>query len=61
MKIKKIIVLVELENGNAHQVLASREQKEICLSLLSTEDGVLRLSSEIEAVSIRYANTQPPN
>ena len=50
MKIQTILVLVELDNGHVHQVLASREHKEVCLSLLKSEEGVLRLSERVEPV-----------
>lgn len=53
MKIKKILILVELDNGCVHQVLASAEQKDLCVQLLRTEDGVLRLSEEVEAIKLQ--------
>lgn len=56
MKINKILVLVELENGDAHQVLASKEQKEICVRLLKSEDGVLRLSEKIKPIRLELQN-----
>ena len=56
MKIKKILILVELENGDAHQVLASKEQKEICVHLLKSEDGVLRLSKKIKPIRLELEN-----
>lgn len=56
MKINKILVLVELENGDAHQVLASKEQKEICVRLLKSEDGVLRLSKKIKPIRLELEN-----
>jgi hypothetical protein len=56
MKINKILVLVELENGDAHQVLTSREQKEICVHLLRSEDGQLRLSQKIKPIKLELEN-----
>jgi hypothetical protein len=56
MKIKKILVLAEFENGDAHQVLASKEQKEICVHLLKSEDGVLRLSKKIKPIRLELKN-----
>jgi len=50
MKIETILVLVELDNGHVHQVLASKEQKEICINLLKSEEGVIRLSERVEPV-----------
>ena len=52
MKIKTTLILVELDNGQVHQVLASKEQKEICMALLRSEDGVLRLSERVEPVTL---------
>lgn len=51
MKITTIAILVELDNGNAHQVLASKEMKEIILNFLTQEDGKLRLSDRIEPIT----------
>ncbi len=50
MRVKTILVLVELDNGHVHQVLASAEQKEICLALMRTENGVLLLSERVAPV-----------
>lgn len=52
MKIQTILILVELDNGHVHQVLASAEQKEICVALLRSEDGVLRLSERVDPVML---------
>jgi len=50
MKIKTILILVELDNGHVHQVLASKEQKEICVNLLKSEEGIIRLSERVEPI-----------
>jgi hypothetical protein len=52
MKIRTILILVELDNGHVHQALASAEQKEICMALLRSEEGVLRLSERVEPVML---------
>ncbi len=52
MKIQTILILVELDNGHVHQVLASAEQKEICMALLRSKEGVLRLSERVEPVML---------
>lgn len=52
MKMQTILILVELDNGHVHQVLASGEQKEICMALLRSENGVLRLSARVEPITI---------
>jgi hypothetical protein len=54
MKIQTILILVELDNGHVHQVLASKEQKEICTALLRSEDGVLRLSERVEPITLEF-------
>lgn len=49
--IKIVAILVEMENGNAHQVLTSKENKDILIRLLANMDGgTLRLSEEIMPV-----------
>ena len=52
MKIKKTLVLVEMENGDVHQVLATPEQKEISIILMKDERGVLLLSERVEPVTL---------
>ena len=52
MKIKTILILVELENGHVHQVLASKAQKEICVHLLRTDEGVLQVSDRVEPIKL---------
>ena len=54
MKIKTILVLVELENGHVHQVLTTADQKEICLSLMRSKDGKLLLSERIEPITLEF-------
>jgi hypothetical protein len=62
MKIQTILVLVELDNGHVHQVLASAEQKQVCMALLRSEAGVLRLSERVEPITLEFhsANTDSP-
>lgn len=58
MKVKTILVLVELDNGHVHQVLAEKEKKEIAIHLLRSEAGTLRLSERIESVTLeKYSDT----
>lgn len=57
MKIQTILILVELDNGHVHQVLASKEQKEVCVALLRSEAGVLRLSERVEPVTLEFHPT----
>lgn len=54
MKIQTILILVELDNGHVHQVLASKEQKEICMALLRSDEGVLRLSERVEPITLEF-------
>jgi len=54
MKIQTTLILVELDNGHVHQVLASKEQKEICMALLRSEEGVLRLSERVEPITLEF-------
>jgi pheromone shutdown protein TraB len=52
MKIKKVLILVELENGHAHQVLASSEQKYLVAQLLRDNSGVMLLSHRLAPVQL---------
>jgi hypothetical protein len=50
MKIKTVMVLVELDNGHVHQVLASADKKKICVSLMKAEHGKILLSKRVKPV-----------
>ena len=52
MKIQTILILVELDNGHVHQVLASKEKKEICMALLRSDEGSILLSDRVEPVML---------
>ena len=52
MKIKTILILVELDGGEVHQVLARKEQKEVMLELLRSPKGVILLSDRVEPVEL---------
>ena len=52
--IKTVLILVEMENGNVHQVLANKDMKEACLHLLKNDNGVLQLTEEIEPFELDY-------
>ena len=45
---------MELGNGHVHQALASTEQKEICMAMLRSEEGVLRLSERVEPITLEF-------
>lgn len=51
--INKILILVELDNGHVHQVLAPPDLKEVCVALLrSPGDSALRLSERLMPVTL---------
>lgn len=58
MKIKTILILVELDGGEVHQVLARKDQKEVMLELLRDPKGVLLLSDRVEPVELEKCNTE---
>jgi len=55
MKIKKVLVLVELENGAAHQVLSTHDKKIIALNFMKI-DGSLLLSENIAPITIDWTD-----
>ena len=59
MRIQTILILVELDSGHVHQVLAPKEQKEIYAALLRSEEGVLRLSDRMEPVMLKKFSSLP--
>ena len=50
--IKTILILVEFEDGNAHQVLSTKEHKKMAIDFIATLDGTLKLSDEIEPLTL---------
>lgn len=52
---KTIAILVELEDGSAHQVLATKENKHLVIDMLSTMEGGLKISERIEPVTFKTA------
>ncbi len=52
MKINKILILVEMEDGAVHQVLTRKKVKDIVLNMMTNDDGVLQLSERVEPVII---------
>lgn len=53
-KIDKVLIMVQMKNGNIHQVLASAEKKELAVGLLRNEEGVLQLLKPVEPLNIRW-------
>lgn len=51
--IETVAVLVQFKNGDAHQVLASKEMKKVMLHMLVSEKGTLSLSEAIEPVQFK--------
>ncbi len=49
-----IAVIIQFKDGNAHQVLASKENKEIMLRLLAHSEGSLKLDKELMPVRFEY-------
>ena len=54
--IEKVVIIVEFNNGNAHQVLTTKENKKILIGLLATMDNGLKLSGTLEPVAFTTAN-----
>ena len=55
-KVKKIIIVVEFEDGSFGEVLAPYNEKKMALSFLSNDEKQLRVSKEILPISINYKN-----
>lgn len=52
--IKKIIVLLEFEDGSVRQVLTTRHQKDVALHLLKDDTGEVCVSDEIEPFTFTF-------
>ena len=45
--------MVELDNGNVHQVLADADKKKIAIALLRDESGSVLLSERVEPITLQ--------
>lgn len=54
--IEIIFLAVQLKDGSAHQVLTSKQNKEILLQVLAGMDGNIKLDKEIEPITLEYKN-----
>lgn len=43
-EINRILVFIEMKDGNVHQVIAEKVQKELALSMLAGEDGKVKVN-----------------
>lgn len=57
MDIKKILIIVELEDGSAHQVIASKAAKAMGLKVISgfSDNGSLVISKALEPIVLKTA------
>lgn len=51
--ITTIAIIVEI-NGNAHQIMSTKENKALMLNMLARMDGGLKLSTEMEPIEFVY-------
>ena len=52
-QIKTIVVLVELEDGNVHQVLTTKELKQVFIQLLVSDNKTLQVSDALEPITFK--------
>ncbi len=55
-QITKVVILVEIE-GKCHQVISSKENKQVFIELLANSREGLRLTQPIEPIEFQF--TQP--
>ncbi len=58
MKIEKILIVVELDNGNAHQVLASNDNKHLAINFLGRLENGIKLDKQLEPYTLKYDKTR---
>lgn len=51
--ITTVLIIVQFEDGSAHQVLSTAENKMIMLRMLSLADGGLKLDKELMPVQLK--------
>jgi hypothetical protein len=56
-EIETIVILVQLKNGSAHQVLTSKENK-VALRMIAIQDESLKLDKEIMPVVFTIKSNQ---
>lgn len=53
MKIEKILIIIELDNGAAHQVLASKENKDLMIQMIGKLENGIALDKELEPINLK--------
>lgn len=59
-EISRIVVLVEFNTGAVHQVLSSREKKQLLIQMLTNDEGVLQVTAEIEPFEFQFKPHETP-
>jgi len=52
--IETVVIIVQFKDGSAHQVLTTKENKQIAVSLIAEMDGRLVLDKELLPVTFEY-------
>lgn len=53
-EVKKVVVIIEMEDSTVRQVLSTREMKMVLLNLLQNEKGYLAVSGEMEPLEFKF-------
>lgn len=51
--ITKVLIIVSFEDGSAHQVLSTAENKNTMLRMLAVADGGLKLDKELMPIKLK--------
>jgi hypothetical protein len=52
--IESILIIVQFKDGNAHQVLTSKENKEVAIHMIAAADGRLALDKELAPMILKH-------
>lgn len=58
-EINRIVVLVEFKDGSVHQVLTTKEKKELMIGMLTNDKGALQVTAEIEPFEFQFKPLNP--
>lgn len=50
--IETVLIIVQFKNGSAHQVLTTKENKEIAVQMIALADNGLKLDKELMPVEL---------
>lgn len=54
--IETVLIIVQFKDGSAHQVLTTKEHKEIAVRIIAQADNGLKLDKELAPMILEYSD-----